>query len=56
VRFPDANQNLKDVSRNVKLELMKEALRRTSGVKQDAARLLGISVDSFKYQVKSVGV
>jgi PAS domain S-box-containing protein len=54
VGFPQGSENLNDVSKAVKSELMKEALRRTSGVKKDAANLLGISVDSFKYQSKSL--
>jgi PAS domain S-box-containing protein len=56
VSFPDESNNLNDVLKNVKSELMKEALRRTSGVRKDAANLLGISVDSFKYQSKTAGV
>ena len=56
VHFPDQYKNLNDVWNSVKSELLKEALRRTSGVKKDAANLLGISVDSFKYQSKTVGV
>ncbi|MEW6530852.1 MAG: sigma 54-interacting transcriptional regulator [Thermodesulfobacteriota bacterium] len=56
VSFPDESNNLNEVLKNVKSELMKEALRRTSGVKKDAANLLGISVDSFKYQSKTAGV
>ncbi|MFZ5867361.1 MAG: sigma 54-interacting transcriptional regulator [Thermodesulfobacteriota bacterium] len=56
VSFPDESKNLNEVLKNVKSELMKEALRRTSGVKKDAANLLGISVDSFKYQSKTAGV
>ncbi|MBI5251837.1 MAG: sigma 54-interacting transcriptional regulator [Desulfomonile tiedjei] len=54
VRFPKGPENLNDVSKHVKSELMKEALRRASGVKKDAATLLGISVDSFKHQSKSL--
>jgi DNA-binding NtrC family response regulator len=54
IRFPTESQNLNDVSKILKAELIKEALRRTGGVQKDAAKLLGISVDSFKYQAKSL--
>jgi DNA-binding NtrC family response regulator len=53
VHFPTGTQSLNDVSRDVRSALIKEALRRSSGVKKGAAELLGISVDSFKYQSKS---
>jgi len=56
VSFPDESKNLNEVLKKVKSELMKEALRRTSGVRKDAANLLGISIDSFKYQSKTTGV
>jgi len=54
VRFPRGSETLNDLSRRVKSELMKEALRRASGIKKEAAQLLGISIDSFKYQSKSL--
>jgi len=55
VRFPTAPESLTDVSKNVRSELIQEALRRTSGVKKDAAELLGVSVESFRYQSRSLG-
>lgn len=55
VRFPTGSENLNEVSKDVRSELIKEALRRAAGVKKDAAALLGISVDAFKYQSKSLG-
>ena len=54
VRFPTGPESLNDVARHLKSELMKEALRRSSGVKKEAANLLGISVDAFKYQSKTI--
>lgn len=56
VHFPTGPENLNDVARHLKSELMKEALRRSSGVKKEAANLLGISVDAFKYQSRSLDV
>jgi PAS domain S-box-containing protein len=55
VHFPTAPLNLNDVSNDVRSELIKEALRRASGVKKDAAELLGISVEAFRYQSRSLG-
>jgi PAS domain S-box-containing protein len=55
VRFPTAPANLNDVSNDVRSELIKEALRRASGVKKGAAELLGISVEAFRYQSRSLG-
>jgi len=55
VHFPTAPENLNDVSNDVRSELIREALRRTSGVKKDAAELLGVSVESFRYQSRSLG-
>ncbi len=55
VHFPTAPVNLNVVSNDVRSELIKEALRRASGVKKDAAELLGISVEAFRYQSRSLG-
>jgi DNA-binding NtrC family response regulator len=55
VHFPTADENLNDISKDVRSELIKEALRRTSGVKKDAADLLGISAEAFRYQARSLG-
>jgi PAS domain S-box-containing protein len=55
VRFPCAPESLNDVSKDVKSELIKEALRRAQGIKKDAAELLGVSLESFRYQSRSLG-
>jgi PAS domain S-box-containing protein len=55
VKFPEG-QTLNEVTAEVKRELIKEALSRASGVKKAAARLLGISPDSFKHHAKSLGL
>jgi PAS domain S-box-containing protein len=54
VPFPNETEDLNTVAKRVKSEMIKEALRRASGVKKDAAILLGISIDAFKHQLKSV--
>jgi len=55
VRFPES-QSLNQVTRELKLELVKEALRRAGGVRKNAADLLGVSRDALKHHVKSLGL
>ncbi len=55
VAFPEG-QSLNDVTTELKKELLKESLRRSSGIKKKAALLLGISPDAFKHQARSVGL
>ncbi len=54
VRFP-VNGNFHDVTREVKRSLVVEALRRSRGSKQGAARLLGITRHAFAHQMKAIG-
>ncbi|MBI5571269.1 MAG: sigma-54-dependent Fis family transcriptional regulator [Desulfomonile tiedjei] len=56
VNFPDEGANIHDLTRDMKRSLVLEALRRTSGSKQGAARLLGISRHAFAHQMRSVGL
>jgi PAS domain S-box-containing protein len=56
VEFPTSPQSLNDVMKEVKMQLLKEALRRSSGVKKRAAGLLNISVDALKHHTKSLGL
>jgi len=53
--FP-ADRSLNDVTRELKASLVNEALRRCSGHREDAARLLGISRHSLKHYIKSLGL
>lgn len=55
IRFPK-NKNLHDVTKDVKKSLVTEALRRTGGVRQDAAKLLGISRHALAHQMKAIGM
>ncbi len=55
VTFPQG-KSLHEVTRDLKRSLVLEALRRSAGSKQGAARLLGISRHALAYQMKSVGL
>jgi two-component system response regulator AtoC len=54
VVFPN-DQSLNEITRELKRSFVNAALRRSGGRKQDAARLLGISRDSLKHYVKTLG-
>ncbi len=47
---------MNDVTRELKASLVSEALRRTGGCREDAARLLKISRHSLKHYIKSFGL
>ncbi|MBI5250642.1 MAG: sigma 54-interacting transcriptional regulator [Desulfomonile tiedjei] len=53
VTFPE-DRSLNDVTREVKSSLVNEALRRSRGSRQGAARLLGISRYSLKHYMNSL--
>lgn len=55
VTFPK-DKNIHDVTRDMKKTLILEALRRSSGNKKEAARLLGISRHAFAHQLKAAGL
>ncbi len=55
VCFP-TEESLNDITHNVKRSLVNEALRRSGGSRQGAARLLGISRYSLKHYMKSLGL
>ncbi len=55
IKFPH-NRSLHDVTKDVKKSLVKEALRRTGGIRQDAAKLLGISRHALAHQMKAIGM
>jgi DNA-binding NtrC family response regulator len=55
VRFPK-DRSIHDVSDGVKRSLIVEALRRSGGNKQSAARLLRISRHALAHQMKSLGM
>lgn len=55
VTFP-TDMTIHDVTREVKRSLVREALHRSNGSKQGAARLLGISRHAFAHQLKTVGL
>ncbi len=51
VGFPEG-ETLNDVTYEVKRRLVTEALRRSNGTRNAAARLLGISIDSLKHYMR----
>ncbi|MBI5248940.1 MAG: sigma 54-interacting transcriptional regulator [Desulfomonile tiedjei] len=53
--FP-SDRSLNEVTRELKASLVNEALRRSGGCREDAARLLGISRHSLKHYMKSLGL
>jgi DNA-binding NtrC family response regulator len=55
VRFPKG-KTIHDVTAEVKRSLVSEALRRAKGVRQDAARMLGVSRHALAHQIKSLGI
>jgi two-component system, NtrC family, response regulator AtoC len=52
VKFPNKN-TLNDVTRDLKKQLVKEALTRTSGRRKRAAELLGITPDALKHYMQT---
>ena len=54
-RFPDT-QSIHEVADDLKRSLIEEALKRSGGAKQEAARLLGISRHALAHQMKSLGL
>jgi transcriptional regulator with GAF, ATPase, and Fis domain len=52
--FP-TGQSLNEITQDLKRSLINEALRRSRGRRQGAARLLGISRDSLKHYMKKLG-
>jgi len=52
IRLPEAGISLRDVQ----LELVRQALERTSGNQTQAAQLLRISRDALRYKMKSFGL
>jgi PAS domain S-box-containing protein len=55
VTFP-AHQSLNEITRDLKRFLVEEALRRSGGSRQGAARLLGVSRYSLKHYMKVFGI
>ncbi len=53
--FPDG-RSLNEISQDLKRSLVDEALRRSKGSRQGAARLLGISRYSLKHYMKTLGM
>ena len=53
--FP-TDRSLNDITHELKRSLVREALRRSRGKRQAAARLLGISRDSLKHYLKTLDI
>ena len=54
VSFPP-DQSLNEITQELKRFLVNEALRKSGGSRQDAARILGISRYSLKHYMKTLG-
>lgn len=55
VAFP-GDQSINEITRDLKRFLIEEALRRSGGSRQGAARLLGVSRYSLKHYMKAFGI
>ena len=53
--FPSDGANLDQILAAVESGYLREALKRSGGVKKEAARLLGISFRSFRYRLEKLG-
>ncbi len=56
LEFPPSGIQLDDALGQVEKQLITEALKRSDGVKKDAAALLGISFRSFRYRLEKLGL
>jgi two-component system response regulator PilR (NtrC family) len=54
--IPDAGLDLEQVLGDYERSLIRDALRRSGGVKKRAASLLGISFRSFRYRLEKLGL
>ncbi|MFP4474271.1 MAG: sigma-54-dependent transcriptional regulator [Desulfatibacillaceae bacterium] len=50
IRIPQSGANLDEILSQVEKECLDQALEASGGVKHKAAKLLGISIDSFRYR------
>ncbi len=55
-QLPDDGVNLDGLISDIERRLIEQALERTGGRKQDAARLLGITFRSFRYRLEKLGM
>lgn len=56
VPFPDRGIELETILENMERDLILKALERSGGVKNKAAKMLGISFRSFRYRLKKLGL
>ncbi len=56
LEMPEEGVKLEEVMNDVERRLILEALRRTGGVKKEAAKLLGLSFRSFRYRLDKLGI
>jgi two-component system response regulator PilR (NtrC family) len=54
--LPEAGCDLDEVLGEIERRLILEALERTSGVRTQAAKLLGVSFRSLRYRLEKLGV
>jgi two-component system response regulator PilR (NtrC family) len=55
IQLPEKGIDLEKTLQDVERDLIENALRRTGGVKKQAAKLLGISFRSFRYRLEKLG-
>lgn len=56
IEIPDEGIELDQIVENLERKLMTKALRRTGGIRKEAARLLGISFRSMRYRLDKYGI
>ncbi|MBX6422879.1 sigma-54 dependent transcriptional regulator [Thermosulfurimonas sp. F29] len=56
VRLPPEGLDLEEFLAGIEKKLLQEALRRTGGHREEAARLLGLSVRSLRYRLQKYGL
>jgi two-component system response regulator PilR (NtrC family) len=56
VVIPESGVKLEGLVDDYERSLLREALRKSGGVKKHAARLLGISFRSFRYRLEKLGL
>jgi two-component system response regulator PilR (NtrC family) len=54
--IPEAGLLLDDIVATLEQNLITKALRRTNGIRKEAAKLLGISFRSMRYRLEKYGI
>jgi len=54
--FPEGGINLNEEMEKIERDLIEKALRKSQGSKSKAAKLLHVSLDSFRYRIEKLGL